>query len=376
MDPDGKVLWKKNYGIMTTVDYGVDVDALADGGYVIVGNIEDPENGLNVLIIRTDADGNVTWRHELGNVDDDSAVAVRELPDGYIMLLGQEDSKGIHSANATLAHLTKFNANGDLVSDEEYKGVTGSSMAVTPDGGVVVAGTKSKQIYAFKADKNGKMVSEMAFNPTNAGVSEEGVDISPASDGGYIIAGSQTSDSSKKAIMIKADANLKEQWSKTYGKASGYYDMNNLAKAAVRMQDGGYAILIHTYTGNMQAIPHAQVIKTDARGNAQWTKDFPEDFGRDGESDLVVLKDGSLAVAGTERYLSNPEYPYDQNVFVADLGTTASGGIQNIDDPGDLTGTVHAGNYVLILLGAGACLSALVILLIVGLLYMLFRKKK
>jgi hypothetical protein len=91
----------------------------------------------------------------------------------------------------------------------------------------------------------------MAFNPTNAGVSEEGVDISPASDGGYIIAGSQTSDSSKKAIMIKADANLKEQWSKTYGKASGYYDMNNLAKAAVRMQDGGYAILIHTYTGNM-----------------------------------------------------------------------------------------------------------------------------
>jgi hypothetical protein len=63
-------------------------------------------------------------------------------------------------------------------------------------------------------------------------------------------------------------------------------------------------------------------------------------------------------------------------MFVADLGKPTSGGFQNTDDPGDLTGTVHTGNYVLIfLLAVGACLSGLAIILIVGLLYILFRKK-
>ncbi len=375
-DAEGQVLWKKNYGRMLNVDYGVDVDALKDGGYIVVGNNESKQNGLNVIIIRTDSAGKITWDVEAGNAGDDSAVAVREMPDGSIMVLGQEDSVGVHSPNATLAHLIKFSPKGEFVSDHEYKGVTAGSMVVMSDGGVVVAGTKSKQVYVFKADKDGNLISDKFYSP-ESGTSEAGYDVDMMSDGGFIISGGQTSGETEKAFVIKTDANLKEQWRKVYAKSTGYISMSGRGKAVTATPDGGFGLLVHRYVGGMYAIPHTQVIKADASGNIVWTKDLPEDFGRDGESDIVTLSDGALAVAGTERYLSNPQYPYDQNVFVADMGKpAATGGFLDTGSSTDIgEGSSAVSTLLTLICGVGICYIGLIIVVIAVIAYVLTKKR-
>jgi len=245
-----------------------------------------------------------------------------------------------------------------------------------PDGSIVVAGTKSKQVYVFKADKDGNLVSEKFYSP-ESGTDEAGYDVDMMSDGGFIISCGQTSGETEKAFVIKADANLKEQWREVYAKTSGYVGMNGRGKAVTATPDGGFGLLVHGYAGGMYAIPHVQVIKADASGNIVWTKSLPEDFGRDGESDIVTLSDGALAVAGSERYLSNPQYPYDENVFVADMGKPAAAG--SFLDKGSISNVGEASSAVSALLtlicGAGICYIGLVIVVIAVIAYLLSRQQ-
>jgi hypothetical protein len=94
------------------------------------------------------------------------------------------------------------------------------------------------------------------------------------SDGGYLLAASNASlmfpAAERAPILIKTDANGNLQWNRTYP------DTGHVAAAsAVQTQDGGYAL-----TGTNIAPPITSpvysgwLIKTDAQGNVVWQKTF------------------------------------------------------------------------------------------------------
>jgi hypothetical protein len=104
-------------------------------------------------------------------------------------------------------------------------------------------------------------------------------------DGGYALAGGGF------ANLIKTDAHGNAQWNKTYGR-TGY----DWANALVQTTDGGYALAGYTYSFGAGGYDF-WLVKTDAAGNIQWNKTYGGTDDEFAES-LVQTADGGYALAG------------------------------------------------------------------------------
>ncbi|UPT67357.1 MAG: hypothetical protein M0D57_01290 [Sphingobacteriales bacterium JAD_PAG50586_3] len=87
LNSNGTVAWSKAYGAAGTADFGYAVRQTTDGGYIIAGLTASIGAGArDVLLIKTDATGNVTWSKSFGGASDDEARSVEQTSDGgYIV---------------------------------------------------------------------------------------------------------------------------------------------------------------------------------------------------------------------------------------------------------------------------------------------------
>ena len=93
VDYSGKVLWTKTYGTQF-FEQAKSVIELSDGSLVVVG--QSVENGgsfdSNILLIKTDADGNQNWLQQFGGTQLDNGYDLCETPDGGIVFVGSSRS--------------------------------------------------------------------------------------------------------------------------------------------------------------------------------------------------------------------------------------------------------------------------------------------
>ncbi|HRH64785.1 MAG TPA: T9SS type A sorting domain-containing protein [Bacteroidia bacterium] len=101
---------------------------------------------------------------------------------------------------------------------------------------------------------------------------QDGMAIHSTSDGGYIIAGTSTSDSTAftNILLMKVDSLGDSLWTKTYGGPGG----NDFPSAIIETQDGGFLISATTYSLSYQAPNFSDwwILRTDAFGDTLWTK--------------------------------------------------------------------------------------------------------
>ena len=109
----------------------------------------------------------------------------------------------------------------------------------------------------------------MSEEYTNYASNEDSIfSIEPTSGNGYILAGSTTlSGTGVDAWLIKIDANGSEQWNKTFGGAR-----RDVANSAIQTSDGGYVLAGKTESYGIEG--DAWLIKIDANGSEQWNKTF------------------------------------------------------------------------------------------------------
>jgi len=172
----------------------------------------------------------------------------------------------------------------------------GKSLIQTSDGGYAIAGsTKSfgaggEDVYVVKLDANGNL----QWTKTIGGPeSEEGNSLIQTSDGGYAITGTTTSFGAggKDVYVVKLDANGNLQWTKNIGGEG-----RDEGRSLIQTSDGGYAIAGYT-TSFGAGYADVYVIKLDAKGNLQWTKTIggeSDDWGRS----LIQTSNGGYAIAG------------------------------------------------------------------------------
>jgi len=265
-DANGNVSWAKTYG-RTGEDRAYSVRQTSDGGYIVAGYTNSfGAGGIDIFLIKTDANGNVSWAKTYGGTGDDIARSVQQTSDGGYILAGETYSFG---AGGIDIFLIKTDANGNVSWAKTYGGTgddTARSVRQTSDGGYIVAGyTNSfgaggRDIFLIKTDANGNVSWAKTYGGTG---NDHAFSIQQTSDGGYIVAGETRSfgAGSWDVFLVKTDANGNIQWAKTYGGTN-----SDWAQSVQQTSDGGYIVASATFSfgaGNFDIF----LVKTDANGD-------------------------------------------------------------------------------------------------------------
>ncbi len=270
-DANGNISWAKTYR-GTDWDVAFSVQQTSDGGYIVVGYTESfgAGNG-DIFLIKTDANGNIQWAKTYGGIDDDTAFSVHQTSDGGYIVAGWTTSFG---AGGRDVFLVKTDANGNIQWAKTYGGTSGDlaySVQQTSDGGYIVAGTTwsfgagGDDIFLIKTDASGNIQWAKTYGGTGY---EEASSVQQTSDGGYIVAGYTGSFGFGDILLIKTDANGNIIWAKTYGGID-----HEEASSVHQTSDGGY--IVAGYTGSFGAgAVDIFLIKTDANGNLIWAKTY------------------------------------------------------------------------------------------------------
>ena len=283
------VEWEKTFGEVNSVERGRSVRQTTDGGYIITGSIYSPIDGTNVLLIKTEPNGNSLWEKTF---EEGSGYSVQQTTDGGYIIGGTGSSSAL---------LIKSDSYGNKIWKKTFSGiysVIGESVLQTLDGGYILLGWTDSfgagltDFWLIKTEPNGTEI----WSKTYGGVDHEyGYSVQQTSDGGFIITGYTESYGAGGADMwlIKTDLDGNEIWNKTFG-GSG----NDYGFSVMQTTDGGYIVTGETFsngTGN----GHLWLIKTDFNGNILWEKTFEKSNNSWGYSVQQTL-DGGYIVAGTD----------------------------------------------------------------------------
>jgi hypothetical protein len=248
-DANGDTLWTKTFGD-SLGDWGHSVQQTFDGGYIIVGNTHRWRYNNDVLLIKTDANGDTMWTKMFGDSLTDYGFSVQQTLEGGYVITGSTHGDG-------RVWLIKTDANGDTLWTKTFGDSLrnwGNSVQQTTDGGYIITGLANffmgGNLLLIKTDASGDTLWTKTFQGNGNSVqqtSDEGYIIT-----GYIITGYNDSD----VLLIKTDANGDTLWTKTVGPGSGH--------SIQQTTDGGYII-----TGDL-----GWLIRTDANGDTLWTKTF------------------------------------------------------------------------------------------------------
>jgi hypothetical protein len=113
---NGDTLWTKHYGT-NEWDFANSMDTCADGGFIMAGKTYDTGNAYSdILIVKTDADGNEQWQKKLGGSLDDVANSIISIPNGYI-ICGTTSSIGMGEKDI---YVIKTDLNGNIIWERTF----------------------------------------------------------------------------------------------------------------------------------------------------------------------------------------------------------------------------------------------------------------
>jgi hypothetical protein len=119
----GDTLWTKTYG-GTSDDEGYSVQQTSDGGYIIAGYTNSFGYGWQVYLIKTNASGDTLWTKTYGGASWDRGYLVQQTSDEGYVLVGETTSFG----NGVQVYLIKTDANGNVGVETPVRQLDGSTV--------------------------------------------------------------------------------------------------------------------------------------------------------------------------------------------------------------------------------------------------------
>ena len=270
LNPSGNLMSNYTYGGGGN-DWGYGIVSNYQNNYLLAGETVSFSTGLDdVYAILTDSNGNIIWTLSIGGNSLEGVKGWKRMnaittSDSGFLIVAETRSYGAGNSDFYAIKITK-NGNvqwssviGGSNSDEAY------AATETPDGGYVIVGRTGSfgqggyDIYVVKLDSLGNLIWSKAIGGPN---NEEGWDVAPTYDNGYIIVGETNSYGSGgyDVYLVKIDSLGNLQWTRTIGGPSDDHGRAILptnqgfviAGATASFGSGGYDVY---------------VIKTDRLGN-------------------------------------------------------------------------------------------------------------
>ena len=297
IDHTGEQKWKRDFTFSST-DRLNTVKELADGSLIMAGfTMSATDYSKDVLVIKTDAQGNVEWQRSYGDAQDETANSIDISNGGGFIITGE-----VINANTGfgLCHLMKIDDEGELSWSNTFGGSqndNGFSVTSTNDGGFSITGvTRSLgdndgDAWLIKVSDSGAIQWERTYGGEDT---EFGRAIQQTVDGGYIIIGQTESfgAGSSDAYLLKTDSEGNEMWSQTFGGQG-----TDQGRYVVESADQGYLISGYTDSFGASGGFNFWMIKTNSLGELEWQRFFGEHGDDRGLSGIQTL-DGGYAIAG------------------------------------------------------------------------------
>ncbi len=248
---------------------------------------------LRPLIRPTPATGQAAattggWERVIGGAGDDVGRAVALTADGGLIVAGTTDSKG---AGKTDLWLVRLDAAGATVWDKTYGGESddaGYAVAVDDDGYVVAGATsetKGSTAWLLRVDGIGNRLWQ-----DTAGTSDGYRAVRPTAAGGFVLAGTIRDKDQSRAWVVAVDA--KGQNARPF-----LHQKGNSSASDVR-QIGEEFVAVGTLDSTGKGKPGLYIVKLDQRLKPVWERVY-KGSNADAYSHVLPLADGGFLVAGT-----------------------------------------------------------------------------
>ncbi len=307
--------WTMTFGNNGGNSTGASLIITDRGDYVMAGSTDASGNGgLDVYLVKTDANGVLQWQKTFGGPNDDEAFCIIQDKDGNYTIAGYTRSSGNGGADV---YLIKVDDNGNALWEKTYGGQAddvGYGLLESPDGGYTIAGyTRSSgnggsDAYLIKTDANGALL----WQKTYGGNSDDQVfSINTTADGGFVMSGwTRSFWSNTEIYLVKIDASGSLQWQNNYPWSTR--SNVTLAYSAMQLADGGYIVNgVHFDDNGNQSVrvlyvnsdgSRRNLTTVDQNGGTSTTYNdsyFKFQYKSLYARSTIMAKDGNFVIAGS-----------------------------------------------------------------------------
>lgn len=313
IDKYGNKIYSKAYGGANS-DIAKGIVKTPDG-FMIAGTTRSFGNRVqNIYVARLRDDGALYWQKGFYSDSDDyyEGNAITPVSDTNFLIAGQEDHVKFFDSQKNI-YVNAVNIDGKRNGIKYYGGKDDekANSIITTKQGYVIAGETDtwghgdKDAYVLCIDKKGNRLWHNAFGFK---YDETANQIIQTADGGYIVVGTSTSNTSAREniFVVKIKPNGRFDWQYLYGTTQ-----NDAGYGIIELKDG---YVIAGYTEDSKGYDKdLYLLKIDKKGNTVWNRRFGGT--KDDEAHAIKKTDDGFIVVGYTKSVGS----YSKDVYILKL---------------------------------------------------------
>jgi hypothetical protein len=267
----GTVQWSKTVGgtRITEIAEGV------NGTYYAAGEINVSSN-TNFYLVKLSSNGTIIWARNFGKTaEPDQLYSMAVTPDGGVILSGNADSTA-GSGFLPVGYVVKVDSSGNHQWSRYVSGGNGEIFYVTKPvsgGGYLSCGYTGSfgsqvgtEAYAVRWDANGNIVWTSVFGHNNR--FDRIYDFVEKPNGGFFVSGNGLYTSTNDNLwMASLDSGGDVVW-------HHFYNMYEGAQKLLLLNDGNLAMCGYNISLNLGIYNQSYLIKTDTTGAVMWARQY------------------------------------------------------------------------------------------------------
>ena len=275
-----------------------DLRILPDGDIIAAGSTDSSgAGGYDALVMKLTPNGILIWAKTYGSSGNDTGRSIALTPDGDIIVVGTTDSFG---AGGYDVWVLKLDPDGNVIWQKTYGGLendVASSVVVTPRGDIIIGGStrsfgEGGAVWVLKLNPDGNVI----WQKTYGGISlDETEAVTLAPDGDILVAGlTLNPNTGIDALVVRLNENGSVVWQKAYGG-----NKTDIANSIAVAPNGN--IFVVGWTDSFGAGDYdVWVLKLSPNSSIIWQKTYG---GNDWDvgSDIALTSNGSILIAGGTR---------------------------------------------------------------------------